>query len=369
MFSTHLFLFLAINALLVGADALSNGALTEKDVATISRGGVAVIPEFIPPSLVKALQNDARHLFQSGEFQPDGLTNTALSKSKQGFTSRADRQTFRGGADWTSNVGDLSARLDFLDRMTTLRNQLALGLGRPTLSKEGERRHEMTFNWYESGAKLGRHLDEHHEETKGVKGWLVGTRRSVTWLVYLNENWTEEEGGALRCYPRSSESTCAIGSHQGNLQIGWLGGNQPVFLDCFRSSGMSALYMVKKDSEIDEREVLSTRDFDVPRQPIEFVKFLPERLRDDFEQISTARLDPRFATPANGDETCNTPSQASLLADGKEGHFIDVVPRGGTLVLFDSVSLPHLVQEVTGDRQRIAATGWFHEDSQFQIEI
>jgi len=38
-------------------------------------------------------------------------------------------------------------------------------------------------------------------------------------------------------------------------------------------------------------------------------------------------------------------------------------------VLFDSVTLPHSVLEVTGNRQRIAATGWFHEDSQFTFPV
>jgi hypothetical protein len=48
---------------------------------------------------------------------------------------------------------------------------------------------------------------------------------------------------------------------------------------------------------------------------------------------------------------------------------VDIVPKkAGTLVLFDSVALPHLVQEVTGTRQQIAVTGWFHEDSQFALE-
>ena len=45
-------------------------------------------------------------------------------------------------------------------------------------------------------------------------------------------------------------------------------------------------------------------------------------------------------------------------------HYLDVVPAAGTLVLFDSVTMPHLVQEVTASRPRVAATGWFHEDSQ-----
>ena len=40
----------------------------------------------------------------------------------------------------------------------------------------------MTYNWYEQGARLGRHLDEHHEETKGTKGWIYPSRRSVRWL-------------------------------------------------------------------------------------------------------------------------------------------------------------------------------------------
>ena len=41
----------------------------------------------------------------------------------------------------------------------------------------------------------------------------------------------------------------------------------------------------------------------------------------------------------------------------------------GTLVVFDSVTLPHQVQPITGTRQRIAATGWFHEDSQFCLAV
>ena len=38
----------------------------------------------------------------------------------------------------------------------------------------------------------------------------------------------------------------------------------------------------------------------------------------------------------------------------------DVLPRGGTLVLFDSVTLPHEVLATVG-RERFAASGWFHE--------
>lgn len=309
------------------------------------------------------MKKDARYLFENGEFTPDGLTNTAVSKEKQGFTAKGDRQTFRGGADWNSKVGDYEARSEFSTIMKNLRTELSQKLDRPSLNVDGERRHEMTYNWYEPRAKLGRHLDEHHEETKGVKGWLLGTRRSVTWLVYLNNNWNESEGGALRCYPRNGLSKNPVGCHEGNLQVGWMDELDPIYLDCFRKSGQSALYRIVNG----KREVLSVRDFDVPSQPIEFQKFLPDSYKDRFEQISTARLDPRFAN-VNGNSDASI-TQASLLADKSEDHFMDVIPKAGTLVLFDSVSLPHLVQEVTAKRQRIAATGWFHEDSQFLLDV
>ena len=38
----------------------------------------------------------------------------------------------------------------------------------------------------------------------------------------------------------------------------------------------------------------------------------------------------------------------------------DVSPAGGTLVLFDSVALPHEVLPSVG-RDRLACSGWFHE--------
>ena len=156
--------------------------------------------------------------------------------------------------------------------------------------------------------------------------------------------------------------------HNGNLQVGWLNGKDPVFLDCFRPSGGAALYRLTsstdKNKVADEipMQILSSADFDVPRQPIDFTTFLVSQYRPSFEQISTSRLDPRFASGGGVDAAAAAPRI-------EENSTLDIVPAAGTLVLFDSVSLPHQVQEVTGNRQRIAATGWFHEDSQFVMEV
>lgn len=47
---------------------------------------------------------------------------------------------------------------------------------------------------------------------------------------------------------------------------------------------------------------------------------------------------------------------------------VEVEPNGGTLVLFDSVSLPHEVLS-TRQRERWATSGWFHEDQQPEHEL
>jgi Rps23 Pro-64 3,4-dihydroxylase Tpa1-like proline 4-hydroxylase len=74
-------------------------------------------------------------------------------------------------------------------------------------------------------------------------------------------------------------------------------------------------------------------------EPSEFVKVLAS-------QLSNEDLRSRFI----GTETIHDP----------DIKVVDVVPRGGTLVLFDSVAVPHEVLEVmSGDRLAIA--GWFHE--------
>ena len=385
-----------LSAIVVPSAVVASPVLPAGAAAAISSGLIHVEPAWLPPPLCKALRVDADNLFRQGLFSADGLTNTAKKYAEQGFSARADRQTFKGDG-WMSDAGDTAARAAFAARMSQLRNELAASLLRPTLADEGVRKHEMTYNWYEPGAALGRHLDEHHEETKGVKGWRMPTRRSVTWLVYLNEAWQPREGGALRTFPRASPSAAAVGADaQGNLQVGWLDQTAPVFLDSWRADGQSALVsaagkvlsaLVSPPTPLahpdptpplsaeapphPRHQVLSARDFDVPRQPIDFGAFLRPELRPRFEQTSTSRLDPRFAAGGGGGGAASgsgsggaaTPASGAVQ-EFDELHHVDVLPAAGTLVLFDSVSLPHLVRPVTGRRQRIAATGWFHEDLQ-----
>ena len=94
------------------------------------------------------------------------------------------------------------------------------------------------------GKSLARHMDERHEETKGPRGWLSPSRRSLSWLIYLSEDggdssnsrsWDAQiNGGLLRTFPQKRyrkdddkgnapyTTTIECGSHNGNLQVGWL---------------------------------------------------------------------------------------------------------------------------------------------------
>lgn len=67
---------------------------------------------------------------------------------------------------------------------------------------------------------------------------------------------------------------------------------------------------------------------------------------------STTAVAPTTAAPA-----------AAAATTGSEYFVKDVPPLGGTLVLFDSVALPHEVLPTVG-RERFACSGWFHEDQQ-----
>ena len=104
----------------------STSLLSASAIPTIARGGVHVEPNWLPPTLMKAMRADAKQLFSDGLFSADGLTNTAVAKDRQGFSRRRDRQTFRGDG-WASDVGDQKARLQFASRMANLREELALG--------------------------------------------------------------------------------------------------------------------------------------------------------------------------------------------------------------------------------------------------
>jgi len=95
--------------------------------------------------------------------------------------------------------------------------------------------------------------------------------------------------------------------------------------------------------------------FESDLDPIDFAKALGMQLtRRDHQD--------RFI----GAEDIHTGTGTSThrgAASESDLRIVDILPTGGTLVLFDSVAVPHEVLEVT-QGTRLAIAGWFHEQQQ-----
>mmetsp|Transcript_16348 Transcript_16348/g.24741 ORF Transcript_16348/g.24741 Transcript_16348/m.24741 type:complete len:380 (+) Transcript_16348:59-1198(+) len=363
---------LSLSVLLIAAlnnpsDALN---IPHSVLETIDRGDIAVLPNFVSPSEVSRWRTDAINLHRDGEFIVDALAGYGKKKKDAKFDPAKDRAVLpayipsqkKAGPFVSASLGDASGRQALTQTIANLRHELAVGLQRPGVDAlpDGPNNHEISFTRFGPGANLARHVDEHHEELKGRAGWAKPTRRSLSWLIYLNEDdWSADtDGGCLRTYERTTPSSNKVGSRNGDLQIAWLvptpddRKERPVFLDGRRNDGKCALYI---DSDDGERRIYLTRDFD--KDPYLFLS------GDMFVQnllIADKSLKRRF----HYIEQPQSAASEFLLSKQDPGETVnDVPPIGGTLVLFDSVTLPHEVLPTT-QRERWAASGWFHEAQQ-----
>jgi len=329
----HLCTLLCLAAAAPGARPLA-----APSVAAVGRARVAVRQAFVPPDLVARLRDDASRLYEAGAFTTSGLTDTSKRKA---FSATADRSVLSFGALEADGAGDGAARAALLRAIDGIRKQLAADLRRPTLRLE-----ECYFSRYGPGAELARHLDEYHEELKGAKGWVSTTRRSVSWLVYLNDDWSlAEEGGGLSMeLAAGADPEC--GAHCDDVQVGWQDGTQPVFLDSWiRGPGGAPLSAMYTTAAAGGARAYLSAPIDAHSAP-----GTPpaEHLRAQLLPEAAARFDP---------------TAAERTAGGATERFV-VSPSGAALALFDSVTVPHQVLAVTGARPRWAVAGWFHEEVQ-----
>eukprot|EP01041_Mallomonas_annulata_P008292 gene8292-17053_t len=265
-------------------------------IKTIQQGNIYIHDNWISNDLAESLRQEIYRRVETESFKTSGLSNTALGKT-QDFNNNKDRAVcaiplYEPNGLNSSDASGQAALREISHMLTQLRGDLSHLLHRPSLNDE-TLPHEAYFSRYRKGSSLKRHLDEKHEETKGI-----------TWLLYLSDaNWTAEtNGGALRAFPQnninnndnhnnnnidsnnintysidSSDNGGAVGgvvgggvmeegyitgSHEGDLQVGWLtpsssssekidgngngdvmsGPNIPVFLDCWRPVVVNTIY-------------------------------------------------------------------------------------------------------------------------------
>ena len=402
--------FMPVSALELLDCMLPPGAIEK-----LEAGRVVEVRNFLPADEVSALRRDARACFEAGVFKPDALASYA-QKSRGGAADPAnDRKTMPSfyaskGIDgpWVDPaLGDAAARARFKSRISDLRSELATRcIGRPTLAADTPHTHEVSYSRYGSGAFLPRHTDEHHGTLKNAHPVASGdenlkrlqrslspvgaasastgapsgtaaapappraaTRRSITWLVYLNEEWNAAtDGGQLRVHERAAPAVSQVGARGRDLQVGWLRatsaqGEQPVFLDAHRrgggeaAGGAEAVCMLYECAADGSKRDLSAKPFAAsPTLYLAGGDFFARRLLID---------EPRDASRFHLVDAPKSPVAALLPKVGEDGEdggerVRDISPQGGTLVLFDSVAVPHEVLAPVG-RERFACTGWFHE--------
>lgn len=337
-----------MRALLVHSLAASSpafGLVSSCDLGIIRRGGLYVEHNWLDAQEIDTLQQDVANL-ATNDFLPSGLSNRVAGDTNA-FGS-ADRLTCTITPELSG--GDHRERVE--NKLNTLRLRLQQELGVANLDLA-----EHYYSISPTGSSLPRHMDERHEETKGQKAWEAETRRSISWLIYLNDaEWNG--GGELRAYCRES-SVDGCGVHEGNLQVGWLPGEtkyEPVFLDSWIKTPvgssdeegvlqwkpLSALYRL---SEGGERDYLS--DPFGPDSPS-----WPSNMNLDPEEFATALA-----------SQLHHPGSFTSVESIESVPPIDILPKGGTLVLFDAITVPHEVLATTNGERR-AMAGWFHESAQ-----
>jgi len=357
----------------------SDKLFSESVYDTIQNGKIAVIPDFLPPSFVDVLQRDAAALHEAGHFSTDALASYGTSGK---FDPSRDRAVLKLSQWKNDALGDAATRTQLAARMRALRSDLAVHLDRPGLMQGasasaiqfGDGSTEISYTRFGPGAFLKRHVDEHHEELKGTAGWSTPTRRSLSWLVYLNRDWNpDRSGGALRCYERNAAASHSVGARpNGDLQIGWLRPSRtdpverPVFLDAQHDGGANhrcAMYVVDPVREGQLQYI--TKEFNP--NPTLFVagsEFLVQKLSIQQQRRDWADRFHLIEPPKSKITdwlTALDDDQKTAAADDES--VLDVPPLAGTLVVFDSVTLPHEVLP-TVDRERYATSGWMHEDQQ-----
>uniref|UniRef100_A0A7R9WDI3 Prolyl 4-hydroxylase alpha subunit Fe(2+) 2OG dioxygenase domain-containing protein n=1 Tax=Pseudictyota dubia TaxID=2749911 RepID=A0A7R9WDI3_9STRA len=361
---------------------------------TIGSGRVHQERNFFTERQVQALLSEVDDLRSSGALQPSGLSNT--NKGNNQNFGKADREVCpvpwwrESLSDGTRVPGkDLSPdeeeRVAASTKLQDLRLSLSSLLKRPTMS-DSSLTHECYYSRSTKGAFLDRHMDERHEETKGSRGWLLPSRRSISWSVYLSDpSWDAEvNGGQLRSFPQAKFNESApgrleTGSHNGNLQVGWLmrqhgAGTVPVFLDSWFKAQSAytgdiephcILYVVDKMKDSVEHITHPwVNDVIQGGTAADYIKMraLEEENQRDRKTESDGGL---FITQEFARDFRLLEDRESWAAGNQPDGSIaeDTVPLRGSLVMFDSVSVPHEVLLVKAGT-RTALAGWFHEETQ-----
>jgi SM-20-related protein len=144
--------------------------------AAIEEEGFAVTNDFLPAGAIAALARDARNRDAAGEFQDAGVGRGGARRQRSDI--RGDRIAWLDESEVNAATRPWWSALERL--RVALNQALFLGL----FCFEGH------YAIYPPGAFYERHRDCFRGDDE----------RILSCVLYLNESWTEADGGALRIY-------------------------------------------------------------------------------------------------------------------------------------------------------------------------
>jgi SM-20-related protein len=161
-------------------------------VAALAEPGWCVVPDYLSATETANLRDECLAAQNHGDFHPAGVGRGVAEVRSE---IRGDQVL------WVDEALAGPALKNTLARLETLRlavNQhLFLGLFDV----------ELHFAIYPPGAGYRRHLDRFQDDD----------RRTLTIILYLNENWTDADGGLLHFWPDASENILEIEPAGGTL--------------------------------------------------------------------------------------------------------------------------------------------------------
>jgi SM-20-related protein len=145
-------------------------------VAGLAGEVLAVVREFLPDATIAALRGEALRRDAAGLLAPAGTGRATARAVREDI--RGDRIGWLDGADPAPAERTLFAALEAL--RVAVNRELTLGLWR----------YEGHYALYPPGTQYARHRDRFRDDDARV----------LSLVLYLNERWRAEDGGALRIH-------------------------------------------------------------------------------------------------------------------------------------------------------------------------
>ncbi len=145
----------------------------------LAHDALAVVPDFLPARAISALAGEARLRDAAGEFRVAAVGRGA---------GRVARSDIRGDRTlWLDERVPAIAERSFWQAMRSLRVELNRTL------YMGLCEFECHYALYPAGGFYRRHRDQFRDR-------MSSGARALSCVLYLNDGWKEEDGGALRIY-------------------------------------------------------------------------------------------------------------------------------------------------------------------------